>query len=126
MKRLRTKNRPKGRSGPVFPAPLALVLGVVAALALTYLWLCNRCEMLGQTIKRKEHDLAELKRRVVNEEFKWSNMTSPQNMQRLLQAHQLAMTWPSERDVVRLGGAPEPALPRERLLAQNRREGRHD
>lgn len=126
MKRLRTKNRPKARARAVFPAPLALVLGLVAVLSVTYLWLCGRCDQLGQEIKRKERALVELRRHVVNEEYKWSNLTSPQNMQRLLQAHQLVMTWPSERDVVRLGTPVETSAPGQPLLAQAGRRGRHD
>lgn len=126
MKRLRSKNRSKGKSRPVFPAPLAIVLGLVIVLALSYLWLCGRCDTLGQKIKRKERELVELQRRVVNEEYKWSNLTSPQNMQRLLQAHQLAMTWPTERDVVRLGTVADRPLSDPRLLAQSRNRGRHD
>lgn len=126
MRRLRTKNRPKANARRIFPAPLALVLGLVAALSVTYLWLCGRCEQLGQEIKRKERALVELRRHVVNEEYKWSNLTSPQNMQRLLQAHQLVMTWPSERDVVRLGAPMETPSPAQPLLAQARRRGRND
>lgn len=126
MKRLRSKNRPKGKSRPVFPAPLALVLGLVTALALAYLWLCGRCDSLGQEIKRKERELVDLRRRVVNEEYKWSNLTSPRNMQRLLQAHQLLMTWPKECDVVRLGPASERPLTDLSLLAQSRNRGRND
>ena len=53
MRRLRTKNRPKANARRIFPAPLALVLGLVAVLSVTYLWLCGRCEQLGQEIKRK-------------------------------------------------------------------------
>jgi hypothetical protein len=126
MKRLRTKNRPKARARRIFPAPLAFVLGLVAVLSVTYLWLCGRCDQLGQEIKRKERALVELRRHVVNEEYKWSNLTSPQNMQRLLQAHQLVMTWPSERDVVRLGAPMETPSPAQPLLAQARRRGRND
>lgn len=127
MKRLRTRNRPrKGGGGPIFPAPLAIVLILVTSLSLAYLWLHNRYVTLGQEIKKKERGLEELKRQVVNEEFKWSNMTSPQNMRRLLEAHKLVMTWPAERDVVRLGGTPGASLPGSRQLAQGRSRGRHD
>lgn len=123
MKRLRSKNRAKGPRGPVFPFQLALALALVATMAWVYLWLRGRCDSLGQEIKRKERALEDLRRRVVNEEFKWANLTSPQNMQRLLQVHRLAMTWPTERDVVRLG---EPPLPGRGMVAQARGPVRHE
>jgi hypothetical protein len=94
--------RKRVKTAAVFPAPLAGILLVVSLLALTYLWLNGRCDTLGLSIKNLERKKAELGRRIVNEEFKWSNMTSPRNMQKLLEAHGLTMTWPSEKNVVRI------------------------
>ena len=95
-------NRKKQAQGLGFPAPLALVLVVGALVALSYLWLCGRCEDLGERIKDLEARKAELQRQVVNEEFKWTNMKAPQNMERLLRTHQLDMEWPGEQQVHRL------------------------
>jgi hypothetical protein len=98
----RNKFRKKQVRGRVFPAPLAGVLLMAATMSLSYLWLRGRCESLGTQIKELEGQRTELRKRVANEEFKWANMTSPQNMERLLQAHNLVMKYPDERNIVRV------------------------
>jgi hypothetical protein len=98
----RRRNRRKNVRSHVVPVPLAAVLVGVTVFALGYLWLCGRCEALGREIKACEVRQEELKRQIVNEEFKWCNMTAPQNMERLLQAHQLPMALPKDANVVRV------------------------
>jgi hypothetical protein len=102
MARRKRRNRKKQEQGMVFPAPLALVLVVGALVALSYLWLCGRCEDYGRRIQELEHQKAELARLVSKEEYDWSNMTAPRSIERLLQAHNLVMTWPTEDRVIRL------------------------
>jgi hypothetical protein len=104
------RNRVKGGKGgaSVFPTVLAGILLMATGTALGYLWLCGRCEDLGRRIKALEQQKVALERRVVNEEYKWSNMTSPQNMEKLLQAHKLEMVWPSEKNVVRIHRTERP------------------
>ena len=68
MARRKRRNRRRQEQGMGFPAPLALVLVVAAIVALSYLWLCGRCEGLGERIKDLEARKAELERQVVNEE----------------------------------------------------------
>jgi hypothetical protein len=104
MARNRLK-RNKAAEG-VFPTVFAGVLLAATGTSLGYLWLCGRCEDLGRRIKQLEQQKSQIERRVVNEEYKWSNMTSPQNMEKLLQTHRLEMVWPSEKKVVRIQRAP--------------------
>lgn len=96
------RNRKRVKSVAVFPAPLAGVLFVVCMLALTYLWLDGRCDALGLRIKDLEKRNEALHRAIVNEEYKWAHMTSPQNMQNSLKAHGLVMDWPQEKNIVRV------------------------
>ena len=98
----RNRLKKKNSSESVFPSILAVVLFGATALALSYLWICGRCDDLGRRLKDLEQQKLALQRRIVNEEYKWSNMTSPQNMEKLLQMHGLAMTWPTEKSVVRI------------------------
>ena len=86
----------------MFPAPLACILGAAAIVSLSYLWLCGRCGDMGAHIKALEDRKAELRKRVINEEYKWANMKSPHNIEQLLQKFNLAMTWPDESRTVRL------------------------
>ncbi len=81
-----------------------LVAGVVAVagLGFTYLWLGARCDALGRRIKALEKERVAAHRLVVNEEYKWSNLTTFENISRLLQQHNLPMDWPKQKDVVRL------------------------
>ena len=81
----RKKNRKKDSEGFIFPAPFAAILGAVALVSLGYLWLCGRCEAMGAQIKMLENRKVEAHKRVINEEYKWSNMKSPGNILALLQ-----------------------------------------
>ena len=105
--KLRVQARKPGVRG-VFPGTLLGVLLMLAVFSFSYLYICGRCDALGKKINQLEKTRDELRREIVNEEFKWSNMTSPKNMEALLRKHQLNMTWPSEDSVVRLRRNPLP------------------
>lgn len=108
-KKMRVHSRKPGVRG-VFPGTLFGVLLVMAVFALTYLYLCGRCDALGKKINELEKVRDTLRRDVVTEEYKWSNLTSPKSMEELLAKHGLTMTWPSEDSVVRLRRNPLPQL----------------
>ena len=102
MARRRKKNKKKNVRAVGFPSPLAAILVSVGLLSLVHLWLCGRCEALGKEITTLEKRKIEAHRRALNEQYKWSNMKSPQNMERLLKRHHLEMRLPNESFVVRV------------------------
>ena len=109
----RKKNRKKNSNSFIFPAPFAAILGAVALISLGYLWLCGRCEAMGNQIKMLENKKVEAHKRAINEEYKWSNMKSPGNILALLQHYHLSMNYPEESRVVRLRyRSAESVLPR--------------
>ncbi len=85
-----------------FPALLAHVLVVVAVLGLSYMWLCSRCDALGKDIKSKESELAAVQKRLVNEQDRWSYITSPANLRRAINKYQLNMVMPCEAQIIRV------------------------
>ncbi len=121
MGRNRKRNYRKNVAYKVFPGWLAVVLVAGGSLALGYLWLCGRCDALGRRIKDLEQKKIALHRQVANEEFKWSNMTTFENMEKLLKQHHLVMEWPREKSVVRVRRPDTVALDARsaRDLAQN-------
>jgi hypothetical protein len=86
-----------------FPVLLANILVLVAVLGLSYMWLCSRCDALGKEIKRKEAELTAAQKRLVNEQDRWSGITSPANLERAIKKHGLKMVMPSEEQIVRVG-----------------------
>ncbi|MCB1069771.1 MAG: hypothetical protein KDL31_05405 [Kiritimatiellae bacterium] len=107
MTRKRSRNRVKTRTRKtmavkVFPGAFASLLLLATVLSLGYLWLGSRCDNLGRQISSLEKQLDQKQREVLNEKFKWSNMTSTLQIEKLLQKHGIEMTWPSEESVVRL------------------------
>lgn len=102
MARNRRRNYRKNVSHRVFPGWLAVVLVTVGGLALSYLWLDGRCDALGRRIKSLEQQKIALQRQVATEEYKWSNLTTFENMAKLLKQHGLQMEWPKEKSVVRV------------------------
>ena len=102
-----------------FPVLLANILVLVAVLGLSYMWLCSRCDALGKEIKRKEAELTAAQKRLVNEQDRWSGITSPANLERAIKKHGLKMTMPSEEQIVRVGYQ----LTQDSSLAFNKRKG---
>ena len=98
----RRKNRKRNSDGFICPAPLAAILAATTFVALTYLWFCGRCEAIGAQIKELEVVKTELHKRVINEEFKWSNMKSPRNIENIIKEFHLDMAWPEEKQIVRV------------------------
>jgi hypothetical protein len=85
-----------------FPVLLANVLVLVAVLGLSYMWLCSRCDALGKDIKGKERVLAAVQKRLVYEQDRWSNVTSPANLKSAIKKHRLNMVMPREEQIVRV------------------------
>ncbi len=85
-----------------FPVLLANVLVLVAVLGLSYMWLCSRCDALGKEIKGKERELIAVEKRLVNELDRWSQITSPANLERAIREHNLGMTMPRDAQIVRV------------------------
>lgn len=88
---------------------------LAAGLAMVYLGLHNTCEDIGRQIKKLEAERAELHKRVLNEERNWAMARSFGNMERLMAAHSIAMSWPAEQNIIRLR-ASEPDEPAQYAL----------
>ena len=85
-----------------FPVLLANVLVLVTVLGLSYIGLCTQCEALGKDIKGREKELTVAQKRLVNEQDRWSYITSPANLERAIKKHRLEMAMPRESQIVRV------------------------
>jgi len=94
----------KKKSAPKFAIPVPFLAGAVlmGGMVLGHLLMGSRAEQIGREIKILESKKLLLQRQLLNEEYKWSTLTSPQNMERALQQSGLAMTWPAGAQVVRI------------------------
>ena len=101
------KNRHEGRRAVYWGIPLVAFL---AALGLAYLHMINACDNVGREIKRLENERAEIRKRVANEELNWGMASSIRNVEGLMSKHGIEMTWPEERQIIRLRAA-EPDEP---------------
>lgn len=122
----RRRNRRKTRPGVRLPPSFIGGVVLVSAVALAYLALHNCCEATGARIGQLEREREALKNEILNEQYTWSMLTSAKSINRLLQQRGLAMTWPEERQIVRLRLRPETDV--NALLAQRsaRRDVAHD
>jgi hypothetical protein len=111
-KRKRSRKKTKKNQVQVpFPVVLANVLVLVAVLGLSYMWLSSRCDALGREIKNQEAELAAAQKRLVNEQDRWSSITSPLNLQRAIRKHGLDMVMPREKQVMKVGRWDVSAIP---------------
>lgn len=107
-KRQKIRNR-KAQVRIPFPVVLANILVFVAVFGLSYVWLCARCEQLGLEIKTLETVQRDTRRRMINEQDRWSNLLAPANFDRALKRHHLVMRLPDEQQIVRMrNGASTP------------------
>lgn len=101
MKKRQSTNR-KSHVRIPFPTMLAIFLVFVAVFGISYLWLCARCELLGQEIKRLETVQRDTRRQLTNEQDRWAGQLSPASLERALKRHNLAMSLPDARQIVRV------------------------
>jgi hypothetical protein len=101
-KRKRKKAVKKKQVQVPFPVLLANILVLVTVFGLSYMWLCSRCDALGKAIKQKEAELSAAQKRLVQEQDRWSSITSPANLHRAIRKHNLQMSMPRENQVVRI------------------------
>jgi len=98
----KNKKTKKNQVQVPFPVLLANVLVLVAVLGLSYMWLCSRCDALGKEIKGKERELLAADKRFKNELDRWSQITSPANLERAIRDHNLDMAMPRDAQIVRV------------------------
>ncbi|MBT3194135.1 MAG: hypothetical protein HN341_16445 [Verrucomicrobia bacterium] len=105
VKRRKRRNRKKRVDGFIFPGSFAGVLVFASVAALSYLWLCSRCEELGRGIKTLEKQKVELTKKFLNEEYKWMRLKSPKSIEDSLARCGISMTWPRRDQVMWLADA---------------------
>jgi hypothetical protein len=96
------RNRKKRLDSFMLPLPLAGAVVLLVATALAYVWLDCRCETLGREIRTFEKEQELLKRKCLNEEYKWMRLKSPVEIEKALQKFNIVMTWPRNEQVVRM------------------------
>ncbi len=102
---MKNRQRTRSRKAQVripFPVVLANILVLVAVFGLSYVWLCARCDTLGQEIKKLETVQRDTRRLLVNEQDRWSSKLSPSSLERALKSHNLAMRLPDDQQIVRV------------------------
>lgn len=97
------RKRRKKMHGLLLQGPYTGLIVLFAFMALAYVWIQCRCEALGRDIKQLEKDKERLTKQYLYEEFRWSRMRSPREVERAIEAHNLAMTWPRVDQIVRMG-----------------------
>ena len=102
MKKRQTIRSRKAQVRIPFPVVLANILVFVAVFGLSYVWLCARCDTLGQDIKRLETAQRNTRRLLINEQDRWFSKLAPSSLDRALKRHSLAMRLPDEQQIVRV------------------------
>lgn len=94
------RNRKKATGAAILPWRWVGVLCGFGLIAFAYLWLLGQCDALGREIKQLEDQKAEIRKRVLNEEYRLANMKTPENIDRLLKQFGLVMGLPEPGQVV--------------------------
>jgi hypothetical protein len=100
------QNRKKDRSiGGIISIPFAVIIFLAPTLCLGYLSLENRCEALGKELKALESVIDNRHRQCQYEESQWMRVKSPAEIDRALHRYGIQMSWPSEKQIVRMNAA---------------------
>ena len=111
-------NRRKNTRVTLVPLPFSVLVVLIAALALTYLWLNIQCEQLGKDIADLRVERVDAERRCATEELKWSRMTTLAGIENILKRHHIVMVWPDDADIVRV----RPVLAQDRITEVNEQD----
>lgn len=105
--------------------PIAGSLVLFSAMALAYLWIHNRCEMIGRDIRKLEREKTTLTKQFNQEEYRWIEMKSPRNLDKALKKWNIDMAWPTAAQIVRIpvGRQPAGAAEKARTVSAGRARG---
>ena len=96
------RNRKKFSRSAASTSPFIMAACAGLLIFVVYIWLDLRCEALGRRISQLEGQKVALQRQVKQERSRWESAKSLEQVERLLQRHHVAMTWPDERNIVRI------------------------
>ncbi len=98
---MRKRNQKKTLQAHALSGPGAFLV-VVGSLLLGYVVMVSRSQAMGHELSALEKQRDALVKEYQQEQFKWTRMKSPENLERALREHGLSMQWPSSRQIVRL------------------------
>ena len=86
------------------PLPIVLVLILIISLVIgaSYMSVNSQCIHLGKKITMQEKQISSIKNRLIINNQKWSSMTSPVNLERAINYHELNMVMPNNKQVIRV------------------------
>jgi hypothetical protein len=99
---VRRRNRKKNVNAFILPIPVAGMVIVLVTLCIGYVMLMCRRQTLGGELAALERQRTELLNQHEQELFKWTCLKAPDSLERALRLRGIAMTWPSNRQIVRL------------------------
>ncbi len=96
------RNRKKNDAGLIPYLRMALLLAIIVAGAVGYVYLQSRTERIGNEIKALETRRDQLRDRIVKQQFAWARLQSPASIEQALREQGLVMTWPNRDQIVRV------------------------
>ena len=82
--------------------PVASAIVAFAGVGLMYVWLKCRCDAVGKEIQKLERERVELIKKQNSEQYRWTQMKSPRNVEQMLRRRSMQMDWPNSTQVVHL------------------------
>lgn len=95
-------NRKKQDEKGGLMAGFILIVGAVVLVGLAYVWIVSACETVGRDLRALEKERDVLAKQFANEEYRWTRMKAPLNLERAIEQHGLAMALPRLDQVIRL------------------------
>ena len=90
------------KDGYMIFRPVASMIVALAGVGLMYVWLDCRCRAVGKEIQKLEQEKTELMKKQSSEQFRWTQMKAPRNVEHVMRQRNMQMDWPKSAQVVHL------------------------
>jgi len=84
------------------PNLIIVILLITMIIFVSYMQVNNSCSSYGEKILHQEDELISINNRMIRYNQSWSSLTSPRNLKKIIEYHNLNMMLPENRQIVRI------------------------
>lgn len=84
------------------PNLIIIILLITMIIFVSYTQVNNSCSSYGEKILYQEDEIISINNRLIRYNESWSSLTSPRNLKKIIEHHNLDMMLPENKQIVRI------------------------
>ena len=92
----------KNKDHSKLPNLIIIIILIIMGLLVSYTQVNNSCSYYGDKIIEQEKKIILINNRLIRNKEIWSNITSPRNLKKIIEYHDLEMKLPENKQIVRI------------------------